>query len=211
VGKPRGGATYCYLVESSRVGGKPRIVSQEYLGTAEELAAAMRGGGLGLPDRIQHKDFSAVAAAWGVLEELEVAAFSVRKRVCSDSSARSANCSGGSPAVSIIFSPPARPVSPQCVYGLLEEDRKERGRGGAEHGATATARVVTDSSTESAGDRGHGETWNRRFFRSVLVLLAMISPGRVIGHGDQSAARQSLLRPGWNGLSAASCHTLPVA
>jgi transposase len=73
VGKKRGGATYYYLVESGRVGGKPRIVSQEYLGTAEELAAAMRGGGLGLPDRVQHKDFGAVAAAWGLLEDLGVA------------------------------------------------------------------------------------------------------------------------------------------
>jgi transposase len=73
VSKKRGEATYYYLVESARVGGKPRIVSQEYLGTAEELAAAMRGGGLGLPDRVQHKDFGAVAAAWGVLEDLGVA------------------------------------------------------------------------------------------------------------------------------------------
>ena len=73
VGKKRGGATYYYLVESARVGGKPRIVSQEYLGTAEELAAAMRGGGLGLPDRVQHKDFGAVAAGWGLLEDLGVA------------------------------------------------------------------------------------------------------------------------------------------
>ncbi len=72
VGKKRGGASYYYLVESARVGGKPRITSQEYLGTAEELAAAMRGGGLGLPDRVQHKDFGAVAAAWGVLEDLGV-------------------------------------------------------------------------------------------------------------------------------------------
>jgi transposase len=52
----------------------PRIVSQEYLGTAEELAAAMRGGGLGLPDRTRHKQFGAVAAAWGVLADLGVAA-----------------------------------------------------------------------------------------------------------------------------------------
>jgi transposase len=72
VGKKRGGSTYYYLVESARVGGKPRIVSQEYLGTAEELAAAMRGGGLGLPDRVQHKDFGAAAAAWGMLEDLGV-------------------------------------------------------------------------------------------------------------------------------------------
>ena len=74
VGKKRGNATYYYLVESARVNGQPRIVSQEYLGTAEELAAAMRGGGLGLPARTQHKHFGAVAAAWGMLEDLGVAA-----------------------------------------------------------------------------------------------------------------------------------------
>ena len=73
VGKRRGNATYYYLVESARVNGQPRIVSQEYLGTAEELAAAMRGEGLGLPARTQHKDFGAVAAAWGMLEDLGVA------------------------------------------------------------------------------------------------------------------------------------------
>ena len=74
VGKKRGDATYYYLVESARVNGQPRIISQEYLGTAEELAAAMRGGGLGLPARTQHKDFGAVAAAWGMLDDLGVAA-----------------------------------------------------------------------------------------------------------------------------------------
>ena len=74
VGKKRGTATYYYLVESARVDGKPRIVSQEYLGTAEELAAAMRGGGLGLPDRTGHKEFGTAAAAWGMLEDLGAAA-----------------------------------------------------------------------------------------------------------------------------------------
>ncbi|MGH9059613.1 MAG: IS1634 family transposase, partial [Acidimicrobiales bacterium] len=75
VGKRRGKQTYYYyLVESARVDGKPRIVSQEYLGTAEELVTAMRGGGLGLPDRTQHKEFGAVGAVWSLLEELGVAA-----------------------------------------------------------------------------------------------------------------------------------------
>jgi transposase len=74
VGKKRGTATYYYLVESARVDGQPRIISQEYLGTAEELATAMRGGGLGLPDKTRHKEFGAVAAAWGMLEDLGVAA-----------------------------------------------------------------------------------------------------------------------------------------
>ena len=74
VGKKRGNATYYYLVESARVNGQPRIISQEYLGTADELAAAMRGGGLGLPARTRHKHFGAVAAAWGMLDDLGVAA-----------------------------------------------------------------------------------------------------------------------------------------
>ena len=72
VGKKRGTATYYYLVESARVDGQPRIISQEYLGTADELAAAMRGGGLGLPDNTRHKEFGAVAAAWSMLENLGV-------------------------------------------------------------------------------------------------------------------------------------------
>src|SRR5258707_12871379 len=62
------------VVESARGDGTPRIISQEYLGTADELAAAMRGGGLGLPDRTRHKQFGAVAAAWGMLDDLGVAA-----------------------------------------------------------------------------------------------------------------------------------------
>jgi hypothetical protein len=74
IGKKRGSATYCYLVESARVNGQPRIISQEYPGTADELAAAMRGGGLGLPARTQHKDFGAAAAARGMLEDLGAAA-----------------------------------------------------------------------------------------------------------------------------------------
>src|SRR5258708_36038489 len=73
IGKKRGEATYYYLAESARVGGKPRIVSQEYLGTAQGRAAAMRGGGLGLPGRVRHRHFRAVAAWWGLLPELGVA------------------------------------------------------------------------------------------------------------------------------------------
>jgi RNA-directed DNA polymerase len=48
VGKRRGKQTYYYLVESARVDGKPRIVSQEYLGTAEEVMARLQGTGVGL-------------------------------------------------------------------------------------------------------------------------------------------------------------------
>jgi len=40
-GKKQGGRTYYYLVESARVGGKPRIVSQRYLGSAAEIAGIL--------------------------------------------------------------------------------------------------------------------------------------------------------------------------
>ena len=73
VGKRRGNQTYYYLVESARVEGKPRIVSQEYLGTAEEVTARLRGTGSGEPDRSQHKRFGDLAAVWGMLDRLEVA------------------------------------------------------------------------------------------------------------------------------------------
>jgi hypothetical protein len=42
-GKRRSGATYYYLVESARVGGRPRIVSQQYLDSAEEMMAELTG------------------------------------------------------------------------------------------------------------------------------------------------------------------------
>ena len=57
VGKKIGMATYYYLLEIARVDGKPKIVSEGYLGTAGELAAAMRGGRRGLPERTRHKAF----------------------------------------------------------------------------------------------------------------------------------------------------------
>ena len=73
VGKKRGNATYYYLVESARVDGKPRIVSQEYLGTAGELAAACAAAGWACRTG-PVQGVRAVAAAWGVLEDLGVAA-----------------------------------------------------------------------------------------------------------------------------------------
>jgi hypothetical protein len=35
------GHIYYYLVESARVNGKPRLVKQKYLGTAERIASAI--------------------------------------------------------------------------------------------------------------------------------------------------------------------------
>jgi transposase len=73
VGKKQGGRTYYYLVESARVGGKPRIVSQRYLGSADEIAERLSETGPGEPDRTRHLSFGDVAAVWGMLERLGVA------------------------------------------------------------------------------------------------------------------------------------------
>jgi transposase len=73
VGKRQGGRTYYYLVESARVDGKPRIVSQQYLGSAEEVAAKLAGASPGEPVRTQHKRFGDLAAVWSMLERLGVA------------------------------------------------------------------------------------------------------------------------------------------
>jgi len=73
VGKRRGKQTYYYLVESARVDGKPRIVSQEYLGSAEEVVAKLRAASTGRPVRSQHKRFGDLAAVWAMLERLDVA------------------------------------------------------------------------------------------------------------------------------------------
>ncbi len=73
VGKKQDGKTYYYLAESARVGGKPRIVSQRYLGSAEEIAARLSASGPGEPDRTRHLAFGDVAAVWQMLGRLRVA------------------------------------------------------------------------------------------------------------------------------------------
>src|SRR2546425_7192803 len=73
VGKKQGNKTYYFLVESARVGGKPRIVSQQYLGSAEEIAERLAGVTPGEPTRTQHRGFGDVAAAWSMLERLDLA------------------------------------------------------------------------------------------------------------------------------------------
>src|SRR6266545_3202430 len=73
VGKRIKGRTYYYLREVARVGGRPRIVSQRYLGKAADIAAAIDGAAT-LPERTRHLGFGALAAAWSVLAELDVVA-----------------------------------------------------------------------------------------------------------------------------------------
>ena len=57
------------------VDGKPKMISERYVGTAAEVAALLdaREERM-LPERTRHLDFGAVAAAWGLLADLGVAA-----------------------------------------------------------------------------------------------------------------------------------------
>ena len=72
VGKKQGNKTYYYLVESARVNGKPRIVSQQYLGSADEIAERLTGTGPGEPARVQSRSFGALAAVWSVIERIDI-------------------------------------------------------------------------------------------------------------------------------------------
>src|SRR6266705_1051819 len=73
--KKVGGKTYWYLREMGRIDGKPKMISERYLGTAADIAAAVETReAAALPERTRHLAFGDVAAAWGILEGLGVAA-----------------------------------------------------------------------------------------------------------------------------------------
>jgi transposase len=71
IGKTVGGHTYYYLREVARVGGKPKVVSQRYLGKASDVEAAVAGATT-LPDAVSHLGFGDLAAVWRMLERLRV-------------------------------------------------------------------------------------------------------------------------------------------
>src|SRR5512135_3327810 len=57
------------------VDGKPKMVSERYVGTAADIEALLDAREQAmLPERTRHLDFGAVAAAWGLLADLGVAA-----------------------------------------------------------------------------------------------------------------------------------------
>src|SRR6266705_2597963 len=73
--KKGGGKTYWYLREMCRIDGKPKMISERYLGAAADIAAAVETReAAALPERTRHLAFGDVAAAWGILEDLGVAA-----------------------------------------------------------------------------------------------------------------------------------------
>jgi transposase len=67
------GKTYWYLREMARVDGKPKMVSERYLGTAADIATALAEHDAAMmPERTRHLAFGDVAAVWGLLTRLDV-------------------------------------------------------------------------------------------------------------------------------------------
>jgi transposase len=67
------GRPYWYLREMARVDGKPKMVSERYLGSAEDVAAALEAGAAAvMPERTRHLGFGDLAAAWAVMDRLGV-------------------------------------------------------------------------------------------------------------------------------------------
>ena len=62
------GKPYFYLREMARVDGKPKMVSERYLGSAADIVAAMDRAEAGMiPERTRHLAFGDIAAVWSLL------------------------------------------------------------------------------------------------------------------------------------------------
>jgi transposase len=69
------GKPYWYLREMGWADGKPKMISERYLGSAADIEALLDAReAAALPERTRHLAFGDVAAAWGMLQELGVAA-----------------------------------------------------------------------------------------------------------------------------------------
>jgi transposase len=67
------GKPYWYLREMARVDGKPKMVSERYLGSAADIEALLDAQETAmLPARTRHLAFGDVAAAWEMLDRLDV-------------------------------------------------------------------------------------------------------------------------------------------
>jgi transposase len=68
------GKPYWYLRTMARVDGKPKMVSERYLGTGADIEALLDARESAVrPERTRHLGFGDTAAAWGLLERLDVA------------------------------------------------------------------------------------------------------------------------------------------
>src|SRR5450755_4325333 len=69
------GKPYYYLREMGWVDGKPRMVSERYLGSVADIVKAMDAAETGMvPERTRHLAFGDVAAVWSLITDLDVPA-----------------------------------------------------------------------------------------------------------------------------------------
>ncbi|MGP9502366.1 IS1634 family transposase [Specibacter sp. AOP5-B1-6] len=68
------GSVYWYLREMARVDGKPKMVSERYLGSAKDIEKLLDAKeAVSVPGRSKHLGFGDSAAVWGILQRLDVA------------------------------------------------------------------------------------------------------------------------------------------
>lgn len=64
VQKKKGNKVYYYAVQSARVNGKPRIIHQDYLGTAEKIASLVKDRSAPVPISATAREFGLSGALW---------------------------------------------------------------------------------------------------------------------------------------------------
>jgi hypothetical protein len=72
IAKKKANKLYYYVVESARVGGKPRIVHQTYLGSADKVAALMKERTSPLPLEATCLDYGLPGALWLAARQLGI-------------------------------------------------------------------------------------------------------------------------------------------
>ncbi|WP_417372496.1 IS1634 family transposase [Glutamicibacter protophormiae] len=68
------GKVYWYLREMARVDGKPKMVSERYLGSAKDIEQLLDAKeAASMPEKTRHLGFGDCAAVWGILQRLDIA------------------------------------------------------------------------------------------------------------------------------------------
>jgi transposase len=71
--KIKKGRPYYYVRESQRIGGKPQVVNQVYLGSAEKILSVFLGREKELPRRFSSKEFGSIFVLTGLDREIDLA------------------------------------------------------------------------------------------------------------------------------------------
>src|SRR5271169_3933099 len=174
--KKVGGKTYWYLREMGRVDGKPRMISERYLGSAAEMETREAAA---LPERTRHLAFGDVAAAWGILEDLGVAA--VIDEVTGSRPGRGGAVRRHLPGAGGA-EPAGRPLLQGGVRGLVEDHRRRPAGQDPGPGAGSPVLLGRDARRHpgaAGGDLPHDRGADRGIVRG----------GRVVGRAGHDQFR----------------------